>query len=133
MEPWRFPGFLKVPKGDPLVGTYTHRIKVMPGILKYPGTGTTTWSYNMTDTSNFSSVAYVTITIPPATPIATDDAYCCPYNATLTVGAANGMLKNDLSDNAGANLTVVTAATQQPANGSVSLAPDGSFTFTPDT
>lgn len=95
-------------------------------------TGTTTWSYNMTDNSNYSSVAYVTMMIPPMTPIAADDAYPCSYNATLIVGAANGVLNNDLSDNAGANLTVVTAATQQPANGSVSIAADGSFTLTPE-
>lgn len=86
----------------------------------------------MTDHSNFSSEAYVTITIPPATPVATSDAYSCPYNTSCAVGVVNGVLKNDHSDNTGANLTVVTGVTQQPANGSVSLATDGSFTFTPE-
>lgn len=96
-------------------------------------TGTSTWSYNVSDNSTLYAVGHVTIEIPAAVPIATADAYSCPFNSSCVVNATSGVLVNDHSDNTGATLTVVTSATQQPSNGSVSLASDGSFVFTPQT
>jgi hypothetical protein len=66
-------------------------------------------------------------TTPAATPAPTavDDAYTTPFNTPLTV-AAPGVLTNDT----GSGLSV--ASYGQPANGTVTMSPDGSFTYTPN-
>jgi hypothetical protein len=57
------------------------------------------------------------------------DAYSCPFNASCTVNATAGVLANDSSANVGSSLAATLVS--QPAHGSVSLAADGSFVFTP--
>jgi hypothetical protein len=64
--------------------------------------------------------------------IASDDYMSTPRNATLTVTAAKGVLANDTDPDAGDVLTV----TAQPSTlitgvGTLVLATDGSYTFTP--
>jgi hypothetical protein len=83
----------------------------------------------MTSDSTSFSAGYVSITVAPATPVATGDAYSCPFNASCSVGAAAGVLANDASANAGAALAASLAA--QPSSGSVALAANGSFVYTP--
>ena len=88
----------------------------------------------MTDAHGQSATGYVTITSPPGAPAAAADAYACPFNATCAIGAANGsVLANDASPNNGANLSVIAGATGAPAHGSVVLAADGTFNYSPDT
>lgn len=60
------------------------------------------------------------------TPIAVNDSYNCIGNVGITVNAAGGVLTNDVSPDATA-LTVAVLA--NPANGTVSLASNGSFTY----
>lgn len=86
----------------------------------------------MTDNSTYHAVGYVTIVIPPGVPLAVADIYTCPFNASCSVNATSGVLANDQSFNLGANLTVITAATQPPSNGSLALDANGSFVFTPE-
>jgi hypothetical protein len=64
-------------------------------------------------------------------PAPVDDSYSTFVNQTLTVDAAHGVLAND-SD---ANIYDKISATvlTQPANGSVVMQADGSFTYTPNT
>ena len=90
--------------------------------------GTFTIQYTIEDAFGQQSTATVTIvvvptTIPPA-PVLTDDTGNTPYGTPLTV-AAPGVLANDT----GPSLQV-TASTQ-PLHGSVSIAADGSYTYTP--
>jgi hypothetical protein len=94
--------------------------------------GTDSFTYVASDGKSTSSAAIVTLTIaaPPATnrpPSASGDAYQVAYNQTLSV-AAPGVLAND-SDADGDALRVFLASS--PTKGSVSLATNGSFVFTP--
>ncbi len=68
-------------------------------------------------------------TAPGAAPVAADDAYAVAEDGTLTVGAAQGVLAND-SDADGGTLTASVAA--GPAHGTLSLAANGSFVYTPE-
>jgi VCBS repeat-containing protein len=61
-------------------------------------------------------------------PNATNDSYFIASNGCLTVAAGEGVLAND-SDQDSANLTA--AMVSQPANGTVTLNANGSFTYTP--
>jgi len=62
-------------------------------------------------------------------PDAVEDSYSTDEDVPLTVGAP-GVLGNDTDPDAGSTLTATEVVTP-PKNGSVTLNPDGSFTFTP--
>jgi hypothetical protein len=64
---------------------------------------------------------------PDQPPTAQDDAYAAFAGETLTVNASDGVLKND-SDPDGDTMTVEVVS--GPANGTLTLNPDGSFTYT---
>jgi hypothetical protein len=72
-------------------------------------------------------------TPPPAEnqrPVATNDVFTMPGNTTLNIPAVSGLLLND-SDPEGAALTA--SLFSHPLHGSVALAADGSFSYTPTT
>lgn len=71
----------------------------------------------------------ITVSAVNDAPTAAADAYTVLENQTLTVNAAGGVLAND-SDPEGHTLAVLSAT--GVANGSLSLLPDGSFTYTPN-
>ena len=75
-----------------------------------------------------SNTATVYITVY-ATPVANNDSYATAENQELDVTAANGVLANDSTPD-GNTLTAVLDA--NPANGSVTLNPDGSFSYMPN-
>ena len=62
-------------------------------------------------------------------PVAVDDDYSAVLNQALSVNSASGVLNNDSLS--GSSITAILVS--GPANGSVSLAADGSFTYTPNT
>ena len=64
-------------------------------------------------------------------PVAVDDPHATPHDTTVTV-AAPGVLGND-SDADGDTLTVANPAGVTVTNGTVAVAADGSFTYTPNT
>lgn len=66
-----------------------------------------------------------------SSPLALPDAYACTGNVGISVPAASGLLANDFDDNpAGLTATIVAnAATTQ--GGSITIAADGSFSYTP--
>jgi hypothetical protein len=81
--------------------------------------------------SGFTSVVSSSITVtPPANqpPTAVPDSYDVGANDTLSV-TAPGVLLND-SDPEGGTLTATVG--DPPANGTLTLASDGSFTYTPN-
>jgi VCBS repeat-containing protein len=63
-----------------------------------------------------------------AAPIAVDDAFNLGMNTTLVIGAP-GVLAND-SDPEGQPITA--SMVNQPAHGTATVNPDGSFSYTPD-
>ena len=88
--------------------------------------GVTTFTYRITRGAQTSNTATVTIRVN-RTPAAAADTYTVEGNTTLTV-SGEGVLAND-SD---ADDDMLTAELAQPAsNGTVSLNPNGSFTYTP--
>jgi hypothetical protein len=93
--------------------------------------GTDTFSYTASDGNGGTSTAVVTIAVTavPDPPAAADDSYVTPQSVPL-VQAAPGVLAND-SDSGGGALLVDTTPVVAPANGILSLAADGSFTYTP--
>ncbi|HVF75256.1 MAG TPA: Ig-like domain-containing protein [Acidimicrobiales bacterium] len=94
--------------------------------------GADTFTYKANDGGLDSNIATVTITVNPIAdaPVAVDDGpYAGVQNTNLTV-AAPGVLAND-TDADGQALTAGNAS--DPANGTVTLNPDGSFTYAPGT
>ena len=92
--------------------------------------GTDSFTYRAFDGSAFSNVATVTLVVSPINdpPVAVDDAYATDEDVVLNV-AAPGVLGND-TDVDGDPLTAIQVT--GPANGTLSLLPDGSFGYTPD-
>ena len=115
------------------------------GTLDLPGVGSFTYTpdpdFNGTDTFQYiprdgtvdGNVTTVTITVRPINdpPVAGDDAYAVDEDSTLVVEDVPGedILEND-SDVDGDALTAVL--TTDVSNGTLALAADGSFTYTPD-
>jgi VCBS repeat-containing protein len=92
--------------------------------------GTDTFTYQASDGVATSTIATVTITVNAVNdpPVATADSYTGAQDTQLVIGQNSGVLSND-SDPEGTPLSV-TAFTQ-PANGTVTVGTDGSFTYMP--
>ncbi|HWE57161.1 MAG TPA: Ig-like domain-containing protein [Acidimicrobiales bacterium] len=89
-------------------------------------TGSDAFTYTATDPSGQTATATVTITTgDPTAPDAHADTYSTPSGTALRETAGTGVLAND----SGLDLSVT--ANGQPAHGAVSIASDGSFTYTP--
>ena len=76
-----------------------------------------------------SSVVTVDLTIGNGTPVALDNSYSVAQNATLSV-AVPGVLGNDTDPNGD---TLTAAVVTGVSNGTLTLNPDGSFVYTPNT
>ena len=94
--------------------------------------GADSFTFKVNDGEFDSNVASVAITVTPLNdaPLAAGDAYSANENAVLTVGTATGVLAND-DDVDGDDLTAVLV--DPVTNGTLALAADGSFVYTPDT
>ncbi|ROQ39754.1 CshA-type fibril repeat protein [Frondihabitans sp. PhB188] len=84
--------------------------------------GTDTFTYTDTDSSGTASTATVTIVVGPT---AVDDSATIGADDTLAVDSDHGVLANDK----GTGLTAVKAS--DPSHGSVTVNPDGSYTYEP--
>ncbi len=93
--------------------------------------GTDTFTYRVNDGTDDSNTATVTILVAMvnSVPQAFDDSYEVDENTTLDINSANGVLANDVDDDA--NQLLVAELVSQPENGNVVLNSDGSFSFTP--
>lgn len=93
--------------------------------------GADSFTFQVSDGLASSAVATVSITIGPVNdpPTAVGESYVAQAGGTLTVGAP-GVLGND-SDIEGSSLTTQVVAA--PSHGTLSLAANGSFTYTPSS
>ena len=90
------------------------------------------FQYRASDGNSASAPATVTITVNSPSggpPVAFDDAYGVEADGSLVVTAMAGVLSNDMDP----DLDPLTAELEMDvADGTLSLASDGSFTYTPD-
>ena len=91
--------------------------------------GTDSFTYRANDGQSNSNVAAVTITINPVNdpPTAVDDSYIVDKDTALTV-PASGVLGNDTDAD---STTLTTVLVSGPSHGTLTLNPDGSFSYTP--
>ena len=94
--------------------------------------GVETFTYTVSDGNGTSDTASVTITVNPTpdAPVAGDDAFATDEDTALVVGAP-GLIDNDY-DVDGDSLTVDPVPIVGPSNGTLTLAIDGAFTYTPN-
>jgi large repetitive protein len=94
--------------------------------------GTDSYTYTISDGQG-TSTATVTITINGENdpPVANSDSYTTNEDVTLTVPAATGVLANDNDGGDGGPLTIPSYDPQSIQGGTVTLNPDGSFTYVP--
>jgi VCBS repeat-containing protein len=124
------------PDGDALTVTLTAppsngSVSLAPnGSFTYTPTagffGTDTFDYSASD-GFASATATVSISVSNAAPTSTDDAYTVFRNQTLSV-PAGGVLDNDTDADGDALSATLWVGT---ANGTVTLAANGGFTYTP--
>ncbi len=124
--------------GDPIrvsaVTQPTHGTVVInpDGTVTYTPTtgyiGPDRFTDTITDQNGLSSTSTVSVNVRPIPPVANLDTYAATANTPLTVPAATGVLAND-TDPSGLPLTAVIEA--NPTRGTITLNPDGSFTYTP--
>jgi T5SS/PEP-CTERM-associated repeat protein len=97
--------------------------------------GTDTFQYKADDGLFESNVATVTITGPQQPPndppVAVNDTSTREGPGPVTVDASNGVLKNDTDDGRPAPPHLTAVLVRGPERGTLTLNPDGSFTYTP--
>jgi VCBS repeat-containing protein len=76
----------------------------------------------------FVSALLTPMTVLAVAPTAVDDDYTVAEDVLLTVGAAAGVLANDTPGDGGVTTVAEVAG---PAHGTLTLDPDGSFTYQP--
>lgn len=94
--------------------------------------GTDSFTYRANDGEFASNPVLVTITVNEVNeaPVGADDSYDVLEGGTLTVGAAVGVLSNDSDPD---NDTLAAILADGPEHGTLTLNPDGSFVYTPDS
>ncbi|AUV80399.1 hypothetical protein C2R22_00960 [Salinigranum rubrum] len=93
--------------------------------------GSDSFTYEVDDDNGGTDTATVSVSVTAVNdaPTVDDDEYTTDEDATLSIDVSAGVLAND-TDVEADGLTATVAS--GPANGSLSLAADGSFDYTPD-
>ena len=94
--------------------------------------GPDSFTYTVSDGDQTSTPATVTLTVSPVNdpPTAVADTYSLGEDHTFSVPASSGLLANDSDIDPSSVLTAVLVT--GPAHGTLTLNPDGSFTYVPD-
>ena len=92
--------------------------------------GMATFTYRAYDGTAYSGGATVSIAVTPANdaPTANADAATTAEDTALTVAAVNGVLGNDSDPD---SLLITAARVANPAHGTLALAANGSYVYTP--
>ena len=129
------------PSGDPL--TITEFTQGASGTVADNGDGTLTYTpsarfqrrryvrvHRRRRERGGTDTASVAVTVTPVNdaPTAAADRYAARPGTVLTIGSAAGVLANDADPDGEALVAVVVDG---PTSGTLTLAPDGSFTYTP--
>ena len=91
--------------------------------------GAATFTYLASDGTNQGPITTVTINVGNVAPTAVADTFSGTEDTILTIDAANGVLKNDTDPNSN---TLTASIVTQPTKGSITLASNGSFSYTPN-
>ena len=145
-SPWTYDAAATDPDGDTL--TFVLQAGPLnpdgsPAATISPSTGLITWDPTDDDAGPTDLVVRVEdgrggidtqsftldVTVPNRPPEATDDVHAVEITDVLTVDTVNGVLSNDTDPDAD---PLVVTLDSPPANGTVDLHPDGSFTYDPD-
>jgi VCBS repeat-containing protein len=94
--------------------------------------GSDSFTYTVSDGTHTSAPATVTLTVNPVNdpPTAVANTYALGEDHTLSVPASSGLLTNDSDVDPSTTLTALLVT--GPAHGTLTLHPDGSFTYVPD-
>ena len=94
--------------------------------------GPDSFTYTVSDGDQTSAPATVTLTVNPVNdpPTAVANTYSLGEDHTLSVPASSGLLANDSDVDPSTTLTAILVT--GPAHGTLTLNPDGSFTYVPD-
>jgi VCBS repeat-containing protein len=91
-------------------------------------TGNDSFSYAISDGSLVSPPATVTLAVTNNPPVTIRDGYSTPQDTVLSRSADQGLLANDADPNGD---TFTASVGTPPGHGTISLADDGSFVYTP--
>lgn len=95
-------------------------------------TGTDIFRYRANNANGASNNGHVFVTVGDgnAPPVTTPDSYTTAEDTPLTVSPGSGPLANDSDPNGDPTFTM--SLVDGPANGTLSITPDGGFTYTPN-
>lgn len=114
---------------DPVTGHWSYALTPgKPGLVALGAGQIGTDTLGVTSRDGTASRA-ITVQVVGADdlPVARDDAYAARAGRTLVTGGQDGLLANDTAGDGGTALIGWT----NPAHGTLALAPDGSFAYTP--
>ena len=145
-SPWTYDTAATDPDGDTLVfvlqagplepdGSPAATISPSTGLITWDPTdddaGPTDFAVRVEDGRGGIDVQSFTldVAVPNRAPVATDDVHAVEITDVLIVDTVSGVLSNDTDPDAD---PLVVTLDSPPANGTVALQPDGSFTYDPD-
>ena len=126
--------------GDPLTADLVSDVSYGTLVLNANGSftytppsnfsGAATFTYRAFDGLSYSNGVTVTIAVTPVndSPIANDDTATTAEDTALSVTAANGVLANDSDSD---SLLLTASKVASPAHGTLALATNGSYVYTP--
>ncbi len=126
-------GAINIAAGGAFAYTVDNNNATVQALRTAANTLTDVFTYTMRDTAGLTSTTQVTVTIQGAddAPLAVNDIYSTAEDTPLVISVAIGVKAND-SDIDDPIASVSAIKVTNPTQGTVTLAADGSFTYTPN-